>query len=161
MASSHFAIRPIEAADIAATARVWHEAKQAAYWFLPLQMAMTIEEDEAVFRERVLPGNQTWVAVRDADLLGFLTLNGSYIARLYVHPESQGSGVGSALLQHAKRCSPDGLELQTHQRNTQARRFYERRGFKAARFGVSPPPESEPDVEYHWRPDKAEVRGMT
>ena len=25
--------------------------------------------------------------------------------------------------------------------------------FKAAHFGTSPPPESAPDVEYHWKPD--------
>jgi hypothetical protein len=25
--------------------------------------------------------------------------------------------------------------------------------FRAVRFGVSPPPESEPDVEYHWTPN--------
>lgn len=152
MAPSPLIIRPIRPADVAATARVWHESKQAAYSFLPLQMAMTPEEDETAFRERVLPGFDTWVAVRDGDVLGFLTLNGSYVERLYVHPESQGTGVGLALLEHAKRRSPDGLELHTHQRNAQARRFYERHGFKAVRFGISPPPESEPDVEYHWRP---------
>ena len=32
-----------------------------------------------------------------------------------------------------------------------SRAFYEKYGFTAEKFGVSPPPESEPDVEYHWR----------
>ena len=31
--------------------------------------------------------------------------------------------------------------------------FYEKLGFNAMKFGTSPPPESAPDVEYHWRPD--------
>jgi ribosomal protein S18 acetylase RimI-like enzyme len=52
----------------------------------------------------------------------------------------------------AQELSPDGLELHTHQENTKARRFYEKHGFEVVRFGVSPPPESAPDVEYHWRP---------
>jgi ribosomal protein S18 acetylase RimI-like enzyme len=56
------------------------------------------------------------------------------------------------LLAHACSLSPQGLELHTHQQNTGARRFYERHGFAAVRFGLSPPPESAPDVEYHWRP---------
>jgi GNAT superfamily N-acetyltransferase len=155
--ASPLVIRPIQTADVAATAHVWHESKQTAYSFLPLQMAMTPEEDEAVFRQHVLPGFDTWVAVWDGEVLGFLTLNGSYVERLYVHPDRQGLGVGSALLEHAKRCSPQGLELHTHQRNTQARQFYERRDFKAVRFGISPPPESEPDVEYHWHPDPSPV----
>jgi GNAT superfamily N-acetyltransferase len=143
----------IQADDIEATGQVWHESKQAAYGFLPAEMALTLEEDEAIFRQYVLPGKDTWVAVQDGAVLGFLTLSGSYVARLYVQPERQGTGVGSQLLEHAKQCSRDGLELHTHQKNTQAREFHERRGFIAVKFGISPSPESEPDVEYHWRPD--------
>jgi hypothetical protein len=30
--------------------------------------------------------------------------------------------------------------------------LYEKHGFKAVKFGLSPPPESAPDVEYRWRP---------
>ena len=33
-----------------------------------------------------------------------------------------------------------------------SRAFYEKHGFRAVRFVVSPPPESEPDVEYQLRP---------
>ena len=35
--------------------------------------------------------------------------------------------------------------------------FYERRGFRAAAYGLSPEPENEPDVKYVWEPE--EVRG--
>jgi hypothetical protein len=35
--------------------------------------------------------------------------------------------------------------------------LYERHGFKAVKFGTSPPPESAPNVEYHWRPDNFAV----
>ena len=48
---------------------------------------------------------------------------------------------------------PDGLELHTHQENVIACAFYEKHGFRAVKFGISPSPESVPDVEYHWRPD--------
>jgi ribosomal protein S18 acetylase RimI-like enzyme len=60
--------------------------------------------------------------------------------------------VGTALLDKAKELTPAGLTLFTHQRNARARTFYERRGFRAVAFGVSPPPESEPDVKYAWDP---------
>ena len=62
------------------------------------------------------------------------------------------AGAGTALLDEARRRSPGGLELHTHQQNASARAFYEKHGFEAVRFGISPPPESSPDVEYHWRP---------
>ena len=64
--------------------------------------------------------------------------------------QAQGAGAGSALIAHAKRLHPSGVWLFTHQRNTRARAFYEARGFRAVAFGVSPPPESEPDVRYEW-----------
>jgi GNAT superfamily N-acetyltransferase len=108
----------------------------------------------------VLPGFEKWIATLDGEIVAFLTLDGSYVARLYVHPARQGSGVGTALLAHAKQTSPLGLELHTHQENAPAREFYERRGFIAVRFGISPAPENEPDVEYHWRPSST-VREMT
>ena len=85
-------------------------------------------------------------------LVGFLAIQGRYVDRLYVLSTFQRAGIGTALLQHAMTLSPPGLELHTHQKNTTARTFYERHGFIAVRFGVSPPPESEPDVEYQWRP---------
>src|SRR5687767_7326134 len=50
--------------------------------------------------------------------------------------------------------SPDGLALHTHQENHAARAFYEKHGFRAVKFGISPPPENAPDVEYHWRPGR-------
>ena len=69
-----------------------------------------------------------------------------------MEPRCQGRGIGTALLDRAKKLAPDGLTLFTHQRNERARAFYERLGFRAVQFGVSPPPESEPDVKYTWDP---------
>ena len=92
------------------------------------------------------------MAVEGERLLGFLALEGDYVDRLYVHPASQRRGAGEALLAWARARSPQRLRLHTHQQNAPARRFYERHGFVPVKFGVSPPPESAPDVEYLWRP---------
>ena len=143
--------RPFRDADLEAVVRLWHETKQAAYPYLPLEQGRTLEEDERFFRERIRP-LEIWVAEAAGEILGFLALRGSYLDRLYVRPGRQGAGVGTALERRAMERSPGGLELHTHVRNGAARAFYERHGFRAVRFGVSPPPESEPDVEYHWKP---------
>ena len=71
--------------------------------------------------------------------------------RLFVDPPEWRKGWGTQLIVLAKRCHRTG-SLQTHQENYAARALYERQGFKAVKFGISPPPESAPDVEYHWRP---------
>ena len=60
-------------------------------------------------------------------------------------------GIGQALLNFARERSPDHVWLYTLQINVGARAFYEKNGFVAEKFGISPPPENEPDVEYHWR----------
>jgi hypothetical protein len=44
------------------------------------------------------------------------------------------------------------LWLYTFSANAGGRLCYEKNGFVPVRFGVSPAPESEPDVEHHWRP---------
>jgi ribosomal protein S18 acetylase RimI-like enzyme len=67
--------------------------------------------------------------------------------------------VGSALLRQAAQLSPEGLRLFTFRRNEPGRRFYEKHGFRAVKFGTSPPPESEPDVEYRWEPRPSDAGG--
>jgi RimJ/RimL family protein N-acetyltransferase len=102
------------------------------------------------FRNVVAIRRDVWVAELDGEVAGVLALCDSEIDRLYVAPEAQGRGVGTALLDHAKSLHPAGLTLVTHERNIGARRFYERHGFEVLKYGTSPPPENEPDVEYRW-----------
>jgi GNAT superfamily N-acetyltransferase len=99
----------------------------------------------------VLPAQQVWVAQRKGRVIGFAAVDGSTLEQLYVLPEEQGRGVGSALLAKAKEMSQGRLTLWTFQRNTAARAFYERRGFTAVEFtdGASNK-EQEPDMGYRW-----------
>jgi GNAT superfamily N-acetyltransferase len=80
-----------------------------------------------------------------------MAMNGGFIDQLYVDPDYWRGGIGGKFLDFAKRLSPDHLWLYTLQVNINARAFYEKNGFVVEKFGFSPPPESEPDVEYHWR----------
>lgn len=145
-------IRRISDLDFDEVVMLWHAAKKRAYTYLPREQAQTLPEDKDFFREHILGHCDVWIAEADGRILGFLAICGSYVDRLYVLPETQRRAVGSALIEHAKALSPEGLELYTHQKNAAARAFYEKHGFRAVKLGSSPPPESEPDVEYHWRP---------
>jgi ribosomal protein S18 acetylase RimI-like enzyme len=146
-------IRPLREDEVDAVVRLWHVTKRDAYPYLPLEQSRTLDEDVRFFRDVILPRSSVWVADDGGALLGFMALEGSYIDRLYIHPDQQRRGVGTALMRKAMDLSPGGLQLHTHQQNTQARAFYEQHGFRAVKFGISPPPESAPDVEYHWAPD--------
>lgn len=149
MSPADLVLRPYDAGDFEATVTMWREVSVATYTFLKLH---TFEEDRAYFRDTIVPGNKLTVAERAGRIVGYLAQQGSMIDRLYVAVAAQGTGVGTALLRHARKASPTFLRLFTHQKNHGARAFYEARGFQVHKLGVSPPPESEPDVEYHWRP---------
>jgi GNAT superfamily N-acetyltransferase len=145
-------IRLIEPAEIEATARMWQDSQTAAYTWFRDDQRHPFDAALEFFRESICERCQVWVSVDRDRVIGMLALERDYIDHLFVHPGAWESGVGSRLLEHAKLLHPEGLELVTLQRNARARRFYETRGFVTTKFGVSPPPESEPDVYYRWSP---------
>ena len=138
--------------DVEAVVRVWHASGRAAYTFIELWQRFTLDQARKVFREHIAVECEVWVVETEAGIVGYLALQRSYVSRLYVSPQHQRHGIGTALLMHAMQRQPAGLELHTHQKNTRAREFYEQHGFVPVRYGISPSPENEPDVEYHWRP---------
>lgn len=73
-------------------------------------------------------------------MVGFVTVdvNTGYLDQLVVAPEFWGSGVGTLLIDEAKRRSPRGLELDVNTDNIRAIRFYERKGFAITAEGTNP-----------------------
>jgi [ribosomal protein S18]-alanine N-acetyltransferase len=76
------------------------------------------------------------VAEQDGKIAGWTALNGerNHISDLWVHPESQGMGIGRALIGHLlSRMRSEGISLvtiHTHATNSGAIRLYERAGFR-------------------------------
>lgn len=91
-----------------------------------------------------------WVACRDGVVAGYMRLHGDQLHDLYAHPDWQGCGIGSTLLDEAKRRAPQRLALWTFQLNARARHFYEARDFRAARVTAGENEERVPDVQYVW-----------
>jgi ribosomal protein S18 acetylase RimI-like enzyme len=144
-------VRRFADADLDETLRVWRASRLATYtWMTPRQLH-TPEEDRAFFVGVLARECEIWLADGPGGIAGLLVLRGGVVEQLFVAPDDQGRGVGSALLAHAKRLRPSGLTLFTLARNRRARAFYEKRGFVLLRFGVSAAPENEPDVFYAWR----------
>lgn len=145
-------IRLYREEDFDVVVRFWFDAVQAAEPEIVQRMGYEFQGAREFFRNEIAPKNQLWVYELDGIPIGYLGIQNDFIDRLYVDPKHQRCGIGLALLEHARTLSPDHLWLYTDQSNKISRPFYEKNGFVATRFGVSPPPESEPDVEYHWYP---------
>ena len=143
-------IRPYQSGDFEAVTTLWRRAREQAFPDFQRRKGHTFKEDQAYFRDVILINNDVWVAEVDGEAAAFMAITGDFIDQLYVDPKFQRQGVGRAFLAHARSLSPKHLWLYTLQVNTDGRAFYEKNGFRAVKFGVSPEPESEPDVEYHW-----------
>jgi len=119
--------------------------------FLP---TLHTPEEDRVFFGAVVEGQEVWVWDEDGRLMGFAALGDTVLNHLYVEPAEQTRGIGAALLAQAKLRRDRGFRLWTFQRNANARRFYERRGFHVVELtDGSGTEEREPDVLYEWHPE--------
>jgi GNAT superfamily N-acetyltransferase len=141
-------LRRLTLADMDAAALVHRAAyNRALPWLADLH---TPAEDRWFFRARVFPACQAWGAFAGESLLGLIAFRQGWVDHLYVLPQVQRQGYGTALLGVAQGTFAR-LELCVFQRNLPARRFYERRGFVLVEEtdGIGNE-EKEPDARYRW-----------
>ena len=149
-----FIIREYRAYDFDAVTILWRISREKSLPDFQMEKGHFFYEDQDYFRNHVLKENHVWVAEVDHYPVAFMAMSKDFVDQLYVHPNYWRRGIGEALINLAKEQSPKHVWLYTLQSNGNARAFYEKNGFVPEKFGVSPPPESEPDVEYHWRDGK-------
>jgi len=90
------------------------------------------------------------VARNGPEIVAFVAydLDQRWLRQLFVHPASQGLGIGTRLLVTAMQAMPDGW-LRTDETNERARRFYLGRGLRVRRIGPHPSTGA-PSVEFEW-----------
>lgn len=93
-----------------------------AYYFGELQVPSLMKEFEAQL--------DSLYVYDDGVVKGFIKIEGTYIARLFVEPVLQNGSIGSQLLEFAVK-EHNADHLWALQKNEKAIRFYERHGFFA------------------------------
>jgi GNAT superfamily N-acetyltransferase len=145
-------VRPAADADTAA----WRARRYTSAAAVPAIPSLVHDNADVRrwFKEVVAVERQVWVAEDpEAGVVAVLVLDDEWLDQLYVEPGLTGKGIGSTLLETAKRARPAGLQLWAFQSNSGARRFYERHGFvEAERTDGSGNEERAPDVRYVWTP---------
>jgi GNAT superfamily N-acetyltransferase len=138
----------LERQDMEEVARLHRASFDAALpWLAGLH---TPDEDKVYFRERVFEDCEVWGVIGAGVILGFIAFREEFVDQLYVLPQAQGRGVGSALIAKAQSRF-DRLALWTFQRNLKARGFYAARGFVVAEeTDGTRNEEKEPDALYVW-----------
>ena len=147
----NFFIRNYRPEDFDALTILWRISREKSLPEFQNTKGHFFYEDQNYFREHILKENEVFVVESGQRPVAFMAIKDEFVDQLYVHPDYQNQGIGKALLDYARKLSPEHVWLYTLQINLNARAFYEKNGFIAEKYGISPPPESEPDVEYHWR----------
>ncbi|HEX2894487.1 MAG TPA: GNAT family N-acetyltransferase [Marmoricola sp.] len=145
-------IRFAETEDAAAIASV-HMMSRSTMPYLPPQKRNHEQVTEWV-SDVVLKQCPTWVAVLDAEIVGYAALDGDMLEHLYLRPDVRRQGIGTFLLEEVRRHSPEGVSLRVFQENTDARAFYQRHGFAVLDTSDGARNmESLPDMTLRWVPN--------
>ena len=96
--------------------------KSDEYYFEELSVPSLMKEFESAL--------DSLYVYDDGVVKGFIKIEGTYIARLFVEPVLQNGSIGSRLLEYAMK-EHHADHLWALEKNTKAIRFYERHGFTA------------------------------
>jgi putative acetyltransferase len=147
--SAPFRLRPYRTGDEDAAIVLWLETWQQAY--PEIDFAARVPWWRARWRGELVPNANIVVAEQTEALIGFVTIDASgYLDQLVVSPACWGSDLGDALLDEAKRLSPDRITLLVNTDNARAIRFYERNGFVHAGGDVNPT-SGRPVLRMEWK----------
>lgn len=111
------------------------------------------------FKNDLAINNSVLVAEFQSQIVGFIVINEEKgtLEQIFVDVDVQRIGIGTALLSEAKIICPSGLSLTTLEQNVRARRFYEKHGFIAGKFGVNPV-NKQTNIEYTWIPNNFDYK---
>jgi len=144
-------LRAYAASDEDASIALWLRTWQAAY--PQLDFTERLAWWHGRWRGELVPAAAIVVAEQGGVLVGFVTVDARtlYLDQMVVAPECWRSGVGTALIDDAKRLSPRGLDLDVNADNARAIAFYRRNGFLVSGSGVNPI-SGAPVHRMRWRP---------
>jgi chorismate mutase/GNAT superfamily N-acetyltransferase len=141
-------LRRATADDAAQLTELYLATRRAAEPAMPPQLHSP--ESVLAFMTGVVEEKEVWVAERD-EIVGFAVLAPAFLDALYVGPDHQGFGIGTALLDLAKARRPHGFALWVFASNAPARGFYHRHGFvELEHTDGSGNEERSPDVRMAW-----------
>jgi putative acetyltransferase len=144
-----FELRPYRADDEDAAIALWLATWQHAYPGIDFAARVTWWRER--WQKELVPNAAIIVAEQSGALSGFVTIDRSgYLDQLVVGPANWGSDLGNALVEEAKRLSPDGITLLVNTDNHRAIRFYERNGFVRAGGDVNPT-SGRPVLRMEWK----------
>ena len=119
-------VRPARSADHAALVELWRRSVEASHDFLA---PGAVEEIEAEVRGALPAVAELWLVEAGSGPAAFLGCSGNHVEMLFVAPEFFRQGLGTRLLEHARRLHGP-LAVEVNEANAAAHAFYRARGFE-------------------------------
>ena len=119
-------IRPYRDTDIDDVIEIWLAASRLAHPFLSEEF---LESEKDTIREVHMAQAESWVWEEDGRVWGFISLLGNEIGGLFVSPDFQRGGIGTALVDFVRPLH-ETLEVEVFKNNRIGCSFYRRYGFE-------------------------------
>lgn len=131
-------------------ATLFRKTRQISMPYLP--ELHSLEEDKIFFKDKVFKNCQVYSASNaSGKVVGFMSVEEIWIEALYIDPDFQGEGIGSALVEKAKSLG-SFWKLWCFQKNTAGLEFYKKHGFEIVKkTSGEDNEEKEPDCLLEWR----------
>ena len=118
-------IRQYREADLPGVMNAWETASAQAHPFLPAEFVSEVRE---AIPKIYIPNAETWVAVDQDEVAGFISLLGTEVGAIFVDTKHQGKGFGRQLMGKAQELKGQ-LEVEVFSENLIGYEFYRKYGF--------------------------------
>lgn len=119
-------IRNLKDNDLDEIMEIWLCSNTEAHSFVPESYW---KNNFPVVKEAIPKAKVYVYEDENGEIQGFIGLDGSYVAGLFVRKEARSRGVGKSLLDFVKD-KKGSLSLKVYAKNVRAVKFYDREGFK-------------------------------
>ncbi|MBR2359095.1 MAG: GNAT family N-acetyltransferase [Bacteroidaceae bacterium] len=126
-------IRKPQLSEIESIIKIWLDGNMQAHSFIPSDYWLNHEG----YMRGILPVSEVYIYESEKGIVGFVGLEGDYIAGLFVDKFHQSSGIGTKLIEFVKQ-SHSTLTLAVYEKNGKALQFYLRHHFIVSEERIDP-----------------------
>ena len=119
-------IKNLATKDIETVVELWYKTSIIAHDFIPESYWA---KNKDAMTSIYLPNSETYVAIEDEKIVGFISMVENLLAAIFVDNKIQGKGVGKELLNFIKK-RRNKIQLQAYKKNTKTVDFYKSQNFK-------------------------------
>lgn len=118
-------IRKYNESEIPTLMNIWEKSAAIAHPFLDDEFNTMVKK---AMQEMYLPNSDTWVYETEVGIVGFISMMNNEIGGLFVDPNRQTKGIGTALVNYMHKFHEE-LEVEVFDQNKIGKPFYVKNGF--------------------------------